>query len=163
MVGAEQHAYDKMLPLLNHYSKTVKLMGGPSLGQHTKCVNQIMIANNMIGVTEALIYSHKAGIDITEMIGLLSGGAAGSFSLNALGPKMHKRDFDPGFYAEHLTKDLSIVLDEAVKQNMSLPGTSMSHQLYKSVVANGYGRDGTQALLKVLEKLNNVEIPAKKD
>lgn len=90
-----------------------------------------MIANNMVGVCEAMIYSQKAGIDIDKMIGLLSGGAAGSFSLTALGPKMNKRDFEPGFYAEHLSKDLSIVLDEAIKNGMSLPGTSLAHQLYR--------------------------------
>jgi 3-hydroxyisobutyrate dehydrogenase len=90
-----------------------------------------MIGNNMIGVAEALIYSHKAGIDIDKMIELLSGGAAGSFSLSALGPRMHKRDFDPGFYAEHFSKDLAIVLDEAKQNNLSLPGTALSHQLYK--------------------------------
>jgi len=85
----------------------------------------------MVGVAEALIYSHKAGLDIDKMINLLSGGAAGSFSLSALGPKMHKRDFDPGFYVEHFAKDLAIVLEEAKNENMSLPGTSLSHQLYR--------------------------------
>lgn len=109
-----------------------------------------------------MIYSHKAGIDITQMLEVLSGGAAGSFSLTALGPKMQKRDFEPGFYAEHLTKDLAIVLEEAKNNNMSLPGTGQAHQLYRALMANGGGREGTQAILKIFEKLNNVEIPAKK-
>lgn len=116
----------------------------------------------MIGVSEALIYSHKAGLDINKMIQLLGGGAAGSFSLTALGPRMHKRDFDPGFYVEHFVKDLAIVLEEAKNGNMSLPGTSQSHQLYRALMANGGSRDGTQAILKVLEKLNNVEVPKDK-
>lgn len=92
-----------------------------------------MIANNMIGVAEALIYSNKAGIDINKMIDLLAGGAAGSFSLKALGPRMHKRDFDPGFYVEHFAKDLAIVLEEAKESSLSLPGTALSHQLYRYI------------------------------
>ena len=95
------------------YSKTVKLMGTPGKGQHTKCANQIMIANNMIGVAEAFIYSHNSGLDISEMIELCSGGSAGSFSLAKLGPRMLKRDFDPGFFVEHFCKDLGIVMDES--------------------------------------------------
>ena len=163
MVGAEEEAFEKIEPLFNHYSKTVKLMGGPSKGQHTKAANQIMIGTNMLGVAEALIYSHKAGLDIEEIISLLSGGAAGSFSLSALGPRMHKRDFDPGFYVEHFAKDLAIVLDEAKNGDLSLPGTALSHQLYRSVMANGGSRDGTQAILKTYEQLNNTKIPAKDD
>ena len=90
-----------------------------------------MIANNMIGVAEAFIYSHKAGLDLNKMMELLGGGAAGSFSLTAYGPRMHKRDFNPGFYVEHFAKDLAIVLEEAKDNNMSLPGTSLSHQFYR--------------------------------
>jgi len=110
MVGAEKNHYDTVEPLLKCYSKTVELMGGPGSGQHTKAANQIMIANNMVGVSEALIYSEKHNIDIDKLIKLLGGGAAGSFSLTALGPKMLKGDFNPGFYAEHLHKDLGIVV-----------------------------------------------------
>ena len=90
-----------------------------------------MIANIMVGVAEAFVYSKKTGLDISKMIDLLSGGAAGSFSLNVYGPRMLKRDFNPGFYVEHFAKDLSIVLDEAKNKNMSLPGTALSSQLYR--------------------------------
>lgn len=160
MCGGDLETFNSVLPLLQCYSKTVKLMGGAGKGQHTKAVNQIMISTTMVGLSEAFIYSHKSGLDIAEMIDLLSGGAANSFSLTKLGPRMLKRDFDPGFYVEHFCKDLGIVLDEARAMDLSLPGTAQSHQLYKSLVANGGARDGTQALLKVFENLNNVEIPA---
>lgn len=160
MCGGDQEDFDRVLPLMQTYSKTAKLMGGAGKGQHTKAVNQIMISTTMIGLSEAFVYSHKAGLDIGEMMDLLSGGAAGSFSLTKLGPRMLKRDFDPGFYVEHFCKDLGIVLDEAKSMNLSLPGASSAHQLYRSLMAHDGGRLGTQAILKVLENLNNVEIPA---
>ena len=160
MCGGDKEDFEKVLPLLETYSKTAKLMGGAGKGQHTKAVNQIMISTTMIGLSEAFVYSHKAGLDIGEMMDLLSGGAAGSFSLTKLGPRMLKRDFNPGFYVEHFCKDLGIVLDEAKDLNLSLPGASSAFQLYRSLMAHDGGRLGTQAILKVLENLNNVEIPA---
>ena len=149
MCGGDQEAMEKVTPLLETYSKTVKLMGGPGKGQHTKAANQIMISTTMIGLSEAFVYSHKAGLDIGEMMDLLSGGAANSFSLTKLGPRMLKRDFNPGFYVEHFWKDLGIVLDEAKDMNLSLPGTSSSLQLYRSLMAHDGGRLGTQAVLTV--------------
>ena len=160
MCGGDKEAFEKVLPLMETYSKTAKLMGSAGKGQHTKAVNQIMISTTMIGLSEAFVYSHKAGLDIGEMMDLLSGGAANSFSLTKLGPRMLKRDFNPGFYVEHFCKDLGIVLDEAKDMNLSLPGTSSSLQLYRSLMAHDGGRLGTQAILKVLENMNNVEIPA---
>jgi len=161
MCGGDQDDFDKVFPLMETYSKTAKLMGSTGKGQHTKAVNQIMIATTMIGLSEAFVYSHKAGLDIEAMMDLLSGGAAGSFSLSKLGPRMLKRDFDPGFYVEHFCKDLGIVMDEAKDMNLSLPGAAMGAQFYRSLMAHGGGRDGTQSILKVFENLNNVEIPAK--
>lgn len=161
MCGGDQDVFDKVLPLLETYSKAAKLMGGAGKGQHTKCVNQMMISTTMIGLSEAMVYSHKAGLDIENWMELLNGGAAGSFSLAKLGPRMLKRDFGPGFYVEHFCKDLGIVLDEAKSMGLSVPGTAQANQLYWSLMANGGSRDGTQAILKVIESLNNVEIPAK--
>ena len=158
MVGAEKAAFDATLPLMQTYSKTVELMGGPGAGQHTKAANQIMIANNMVGVCEAFIYAQKFGLDIEKLIPLLGGGAAGSFSLTALGPRMAKRDFDPGFYVEHLHKDLGIVMEEAGKEGLKLPGTKQGKALYQELIEMGCDRDGTQALLKVFERLNKVVV-----
>jgi 3-hydroxyisobutyrate dehydrogenase len=144
---------------MSTYSKEIQHMGPAGAGQHTKCANQIMIASTMIGTCEALLYAHKAGLDINQMINLLSKGAAGSFSLEKLAPRMLRRDFDPGFYVEHFVKDLGICLDEALRMKLSLPGLSLANQFYISLMAQGGGRLGTQGLLTTLERLNNMEIP----
>ena len=88
--------------------------------------NQIMIATTMIGLCEALIYGHKAGLQLDQLIQLLSKGAAGSFSLEKLGPRMLKRDFEPGFYVEHFVKDLGIALDESKRMGLSMPGLALA-------------------------------------
>jgi len=86
-----------------------------------------MISTTMIGVCESLIYGHKAGLQLDQMIDLLQGGAAGSFTLTKLAPRMLKRDFDPGFYVEHFVKDLGICLEESKRMGISMPGTAMAH------------------------------------
>ena len=136
-------------------------MGNPGAGHHTKMANQIMIATTMIGVCEALIYGHKAGIQLDQMIDLLKGGAAGSFSLAKLAPRMIKRDFEPGFYVEHFVKDLGIVLEESKRMNISVPGTALAHQFYMALIAQGGEKMGTQGLLTTIEKFNNVKISKK--
>ena len=110
-------------------------MGGPGAGQHTKMANQILICTTMVGLCESLLYAQKAGLNHQQMIALLSKGAAGSFSLEKLGPRMLKRDFEPGFYVEHFVKDLGIVLDEARRMKLSVPGTALAHQLYVQLMA----------------------------
>lgn len=135
MVGGEAADVEAVRPLLDVYSSQVKLMGAPGCGQHTKAANQIMIAGCMIGVVEGLLYGHKAGLDLPAMIDLLGGGAAGSFSLAKMGPRMLKRDFEPGFYVEHFVKDLGICLMEAKKMNLALPGLALVNQFYEALVA----------------------------
>lgn len=105
--------------------------------------NQVMIATTMVGLCEALIYGHKAGLDLDQMIKLLSKGAAGSFSLEKLAPRMLRRDFEPGFYVEHFVKDLGIALDEAKQMGISVPGTAQAQQLYHALMAQGGARLGT--------------------
>ena len=126
MIGGEDEAIKYCLPLLNCYSAECKHMGGPGAGQHTKMANQIMIATTMIGLCEGLIYGHKAGLKLDELINLLQKGAAGSFSMEKLGPRMLRRDFEPGFYVEHFVKDLGICLDEGKRMGISLPGTALA-------------------------------------
>ena len=118
----------------------------------------MMIANNMVGVCEALIFGHKAGVELDKMIELLKGGGAGSFSLADLGPRMLKRDFEPGFYVEHFVKDLGIVLEEARRMDLCVPGTAQATQLYQALKAQGGSRKGTQALIEALETLNNTQL-----
>ena len=158
MVGGDAQPFEKAKEVMTKYSQTVKLMGGAGQGQNTKACNQICIANNMLGVTEALIYGHKAGLDLLEMIKVIEGGAAGSFSLKVLGPRMLKRDFDPGFFVEHFVKDMEIILTEARKNNLCLPGISLVSQLYQSIMAHGGAKMGTQSLLLALEEMNNVKL-----
>lgn len=159
MVGGEAEHVDAVRPLLDMYSAQVELMGAPGAGQHAKAANQIMIANNLFGVCEALIYGHKAGLNLDQMVQLLGKGAAGSFQLSGLAPRILKRDLEPGFFVEHFVKDLGIALDECKRMNIALPGMSQSTQFFHAFVAQGGAKRGTQGLITVLEKMNNMEIP----
>mmetsp|Transcript_74308 Transcript_74308/g.103233 ORF Transcript_74308/g.103233 Transcript_74308/m.103233 type:complete len:292 (+) Transcript_74308:35-910(+) len=155
MTGGDEEHCEHVKPLLLTYSQAVERMGGPGAGQHTKAANQIIIASTMMGNVESLIYGHKAGLDLNKMIQLLMGGSAGNTNLTKVGPKMLKRDFDPGFYVEHFVKDLGIVLDECRALDISLPSTALAHQFYQALVAQGGARMGTHGLLTTLEKFNN--------
>ena len=110
-------------------------MGKPGAGQYTKAANQILIATTMVGVCESLLFAEKAGLDLNQMIELLKKGAAGSFSLEIYGPRMLRRDFEPGFYVEHFVKDLGIILDESKKMGLAVPGTAQAAQLYHMLMA----------------------------
>ncbi len=117
-----------------------------------------MIASGMIGTCEALLYGAKAGLCLDKMIALLNKGAAGSFTLENLAPRMLRRDFEPGFFVEHFVKDLGIALEEASRMRLALPGLSLANQFYLSLMANGGSRMGTQGLLTTLEEFNNFKI-----
>lgn len=117
-----------------------------------------MIATTMVGVCESLIYGHKAGLDLDILIELLQGGAAGSFTLAKLAPRMLRRDFEPGFYVKHFVKDLGIALEESKKMGISMPGTGLAEQFYLALVAQGGADLGTQGLLMCLEKFNATEV-----
>ena len=110
--------------------KTIIHQGGAGAGQHTKMVNQTLIATNMIGVCEALLYAYKAGLDLPTVLQSVAPGAAGSWSLSNLGPRIIANNFDPGFFVEHFIKDMGIALDEANRMGLSLPGLALAHQLY---------------------------------
>src|SRR5262249_48320242 len=117
-------------------------------------VNQILIAGNMVGVCEALLYAYRADLDPKTVLQSVGGGAAASWSLNNLGPRIIDRNFEPGFFVEHFIKDMGIALDESRKMGLAMPGLALVHQLYVAVQAQGYGRKGTQALLLALEHLS---------
>lgn len=157
MVGGDAEAVEAVRPLLECMGKTIVHQGGPGAGQHTKMVNQILIASNMVGVCEALLYAFKAGLDVPTVLQSVGSGAAGSWSLNNLGPRIVKRDFEPGFFVEHFIKDMGIALAEAERMNLCLPGLALAKQLYEAVRAQGYGRKGTQALMLALEHLANIQ------
>jgi 3-hydroxyisobutyrate dehydrogenase len=157
MIGGEKDVVAAVQPVFEAMGKTIIHQGGPGAGQHTKMVNQILIAANMIAVCEGLLYGYKAGLDLETVFKSVSVGAAGSKALEVLGPRMMARNFEPGFYVEHFIKDMGIALAEAEKMNLCLPGLALAKQLYEAVRAQGYGRKGTQALLLALEHINNVK------
>ena len=121
-------------------------------------VNQILIASNMVGVCEALLYAYKSGLDAKTVLQSVGVGAAGSWSLSNLGPRIIDRNFEPGFFVEHFIKDMGIALDEARRMGLALPGLALAHQLYVAVQAQGYGRKGTQALMLALENVSKSHV-----
>lgn len=157
MVGGDAEVVESIHPLLECMGKTIVHQGPAGAGQHTKMVNQILVAAGMIGVCEALLYGYKAGLDLKTMLQSVGGGAAASWSLNNLGPRIIDRNFEPGFFVEHFIKDMGIALEEAKRMNLSLPGLALANQLYLAVRAQGYGKKGTHALMLALEHLSGVK------
>jgi 3-hydroxyisobutyrate dehydrogenase len=160
MVGGDEEAVERVRPLFELMGETVVHQGGPGSGQHTKMVNQILIATGMIGVCEALLYAYRAGLDLETVMQSVSGGAAGSWSLSNYGPRMLRGDFEPGFFVQHFVKDMGIALRESERMKLALPGLALAHQLYVALQAQGGGRQGTQALIQALATLSDVDWPA---
>ncbi|MCS6850280.1 MAG: NAD(P)-dependent oxidoreductase [Gemmataceae bacterium] len=157
MIGGDAAAVAAVQPLFECMGKTIIHQGPPGAGQHTKMVNQILIAANMVALCEGLLYAYKAGLDLEKVFQSVSVGAAGSKALEVLGPRILARNFEPGFYVEHFIKDMHIALDEAERMNLALPGLALAKQLYESLRAQGYGRKGTHALMLALEAMSNVK------
>ncbi|CEG42428.1 3-hydroxyisobutyrate dehydrogenase [Plasmopara halstedii] len=134
MVGGDHDTMEATMPLFEIMGKNIRHMGGAGAGQHTK----------------------MSGLDIAEAIRAVSAGAAGSWSISNLGPRIANRNFDPGFFVEHFVKDMGIALKEAERMNLSLPGLALANQLYVAVKAQGHGRLGTQSLMLALEQLNGI-------
>ncbi|MCQ6279838.1 NAD(P)-dependent oxidoreductase [Bacillus sp. EB600] len=151
MVGGEKDAFSAVLPLLEKLGTNIVYQGKAGSGQHTKMSNQIVIASTMIGVTEAIIYAEKAGLNPEAVLKSISSGAAGSWSLSNLVPRMLKGDFKPGFYIKHFIKDMKIALDEAEQLGMETPGLALSKSLYDQLAAKGEENSGTQAIYKYWE------------
>lgn len=153
MVGGDETAFKRVEPLLSHMGKTITYCGGSGAGQLTKLVNQILVTITNMGVCEALVFAKKNGLDLEKTIAAVGSGAAGSWQLANLGPRMIAGDFRPGFTIDLQQKDLRLVLQSAEESQTSLPGASLVHQLFSAAQASGQGRSGTQALYTVLEKL----------
>ena len=154
MVGGKKDVYETVLPLFEIMGKNIAYMGNAGSGQHTKMVNQILVAGTIIGVCEALLYAHRQGLDMQRVIDIVETGAAGSWAISNLGPRIVKGNFEPGFFVEHFIKDMGIALKEAEEIGLSLPGLALVQQLYLAVKAQGHGRSGTHALFLALESLN---------
>jgi 3-hydroxyisobutyrate dehydrogenase len=158
MAGGDKEIYGKVLPLFNLMGKNVAYMGGPGAGQHTKMSNQILIASTMIGVVECLLYAYKAGNDLMEVINVIGKGAAGCWSINNLGPRIVKGNFDPGFFIKHFVKDMGIALQEAKQMNLALPGLAFAYQFYIAAIAENLENLGTHGLYKVFARMNGIDL-----
>jgi 3-hydroxyisobutyrate dehydrogenase len=157
MLGGDQDVTEALQPLWEAMGKTIVYQGPAGSGQHTKMVNQTLIASNMIGVCEALLYGYRAGLDLPTVLKSVASGAAGSWSLSNLGPRIIADNFDPGFYVEHIIKDIGIVLDESRRMGLFMPGLALAEQLYRAVQAQGHGRAGTQSLILALGQMAGLD------
>jgi len=161
MIGGDDEIVQALQPCWEAMGSTIVHQGPAGAGQDTKMVNQILIATNMIGVCEALLYGWRAGLDLNTVMQSVGSGAAGSWSLSNLGPRIIDNNFDPGFFVEHFIKDMGIALDECRRMGLSVPGLALGHQLYEVVKAQGYGRNGTHALQLALASMSGVDWTAR--
>lgn len=163
MIGGDSEAVEKVRPCLETFGETIVHQGRPGAGQHTKMVNQTLIATGMIGVCEALVYAQRADLDLPTVLRSVSTGAAGSWSLSHLAPKMIDGDYDPGFYVEHFVKDMGIALAESRRMNLCLPGLALAEQLYHSLIAHGGAENGTQALIRTVAEMSSLDWDKRRD
>lgn len=149
MVGGEKAVFDSVLPILELMGGNIVLQGGPGAGQHTKMCNQISIAAGMLGVCEALAYAEQSGLDSATVLSSIETGAAGSWSLSNLAPRIIASNFAPGFYVKHFIKDLSIAVDSARSMGLDLPGLELAKAMYEKLAAAGGEDLGTQGLYQL--------------
>lgn len=157
MIGGDQETVESLAPCWEIMGSTWVRQGGPGAGQHTKMVNQTLIGAGMVGVCEALLYGYRAGLDLEQVMQSIASGAAGSWSLSNLGPRIIAGNFDPGFFVEHFIKDMSIVLAEARRMKLALPGMALAEQLYQALAAQGHEKKGTHALILALAQLSGTD------
>ncbi|HIQ29935.1 MAG TPA: NAD(P)-dependent oxidoreductase [Candidatus Caldiarchaeum subterraneum] len=158
MVGGDEEAFNKALPVLKTMGQKIVHMGGNGMGQMTKICNQIAVALNLLATCEAILFASKAGLNPRKVIEVIGSGAAGSWQLNNLGPKIVEHDFTPGFKIQHFRKDLKIVKEMTEKLNLPLLGVNLVSELVKSLENKGMKDEGTQALITILEEISNYKI-----
>lgn len=152
MIGGRAATLEWLRPIFESIGKTIVHQGPAGSGQHTKMVNQILIAGNMAGMCEALLYARKNGLDPEKVLASVEKGAAGSWSLSNLAPRILRGDFAPGFFVEHFIKDMGIALEEAERCGLKLTVLPQVRALYEELQRDGDGRDGTQALIRAVAK-----------
>ncbi len=153
MVGGEDETFQECLPIFEAMGRTVTHVGGNGMGQTVKLVNQILVGTTMLGVAEALMFAKKSGVDLDKCHAAVSGGAAGSWQLTNNGARLLKGDHEPGFKVKDYLKDLRLIMEAAADANMPLVGTSVVHQMFRSLEAEGLTQKGTQAVILAVEKL----------
>lgn len=149
LVGGAETAYARARPLFELMGRNIALHGGAGAGQLCKLANQVAIASNMVAWCEALTFARANGLDPTRVLESIGGGAAGSVSMNVLGPRALKGDFAPGFYVKHFIKDMKLALETAAELKLELPGLQQAKKLYDEVSARGWDDCGTQALWRL--------------
>ncbi|RIK83275.1 MAG: oxidoreductase [Planctomycetota bacterium] len=160
MIGGDEQTVTALEPFWRVLGAKWIRHGGPGAGQHAKMVNQTLISTGMIGVCEALLYAYRAGLDLDKTLESVASGAAGSWSLSNLAPRIIRGDLAPGFFVEHFLKDMAIILEEARRMNLALPGVALAEQLYRALAAQGHGRRGTHSLILALASLNGIPWPS---
>ncbi len=163
MVGGPADVFDAVRPCFEAMGTTIVRQGGHGAGQHTKMVNQILIASTMVSISEGLAYAFRVGLDVEQVLASVATGAASSWSLSNLAPRVIAGDFAPGFMVDHFVKDLGIALAEAKRARLALPGLALANQLYIALQAQDRGRDGTQALVHALASLSGLSWPPRHD
>ena len=158
MVGGGAEIFKRCLPVLQAMGKNIIHVGSNGMGQTVKLMNQILVTGNLNAVVEALVFARKSGVDLEKAIDAVKGGAAGSWQLANLAPRIIKRDFQPGFMIDLMQKDLNLVMEAARETQTPLPVTSLVHNMYYSLQSAGEGKSGTQALVKALERITGVEV-----
>ncbi len=158
MVGGDGEVFQRCRPIFEALGKNIVHVGGNGMGQTVKLMNQILVVGNLYAVVEALVFAQKSGADLEKAINAVKGGAAGSWQLTNLGPRIIKRDFSPGFMVDLMQKDLRLVMEATAEMKLPLPVTSFINQLYYSLQGSGEGGSGTQVLVKALERLAGVEV-----
>jgi 3-hydroxyisobutyrate dehydrogenase len=157
MVGGAPEIFKRCLPIFQALGQNIVHVGPSGSGQTVKLMNQILVVGILNAVVEALVFGQKAGIDLRKAIQAVKGGAAGSWQLEHLAPRILERDFRPGFMVDLVQKDLNLIMEAAHAMKMPLPTTSFIHQMYYTLQDAGEGESGTQALVKFLERLAGVE------
>ncbi|TME86840.1 MAG: NAD(P)-dependent oxidoreductase [Chloroflexi bacterium] len=161
MIGGDAADVKRAMPLFEALGKTIVHIGDHGAGQACKLANQIAVAINNLGVSEALVFAASQGIDLEKTRQVIAGGAGSSWAMQNYAPKMLAGDFRPGFMVDLQQKDLRIVLDNASADHISVPGAALVHELYNALQRDGGGREGNHALIKVIEKLSGIEARAR--
>ena len=152
MVGGDRAVFDRMQPVFAAMGTNIRYQGAAGNGQHTKMANQIAISGCIASVCEAIAYAKKCGLDPQDMFDAISTGAAGSWQMTNNGQKIIDGNFAPGFYVKHFIKDMNIAIDESDAREMGLDVLHLVRDKYLKLAELGGGDDGTQALIKVVEK-----------
>ena len=158
MVGGDARIFQRCRPVLEAMGKDITHVGSSGMGQTVKLMNQILVIGNLNAVVEALVFAQKQGVDLRQAIDAVKGGAAGSWQLTNLAPRIIRRDFKPGFMVDLMQKDLRLIMEATESMGVPLPATSLIHQMFSSLQSTGESKSGTQALVKVLERLSGVEV-----